>query len=129
MSGLNRSLLVSADHQFALLFESSRVFVEVQNRRGFLHKLWVCRFLPGVIQFLASDRRQQCRQVLPVESIRRQNRMRRRPGCRRRRVLQEGGQSAGRAEVDVTASALSLQLLYGFTKSNLAPRDIPEIIA
>src|SRR5215470_1737606 len=78
---------------------------------------------------LAPDRRQQGRQVLPVESIWRQNRMRPRPGCRGRHVLQEGGQSAGRAEVDVSASALSLQPLYGFTKSNLAPRDIPEIIA
>src|SRR6266540_2196255 len=80
------------------------------------------------ISSLAPDRRQQGRQILPVEAIRRQNRMRRRPGCRRRHVLQEGGQSARRAEVDVSASALSLQPLYGFTKSNLAPDDIPEII-
>src|SRR5215831_10184251 len=63
-----------------------------------------------------------------IEAIRRQNRMRRRFGARKRHVLQERGQSAGWADVDVSASALSLQSRYGFAESNRAPHDIPEIV-
>src|SRR5262249_38900855 len=56
----------------------------------------------------------------------RQNPVRLRLGARRRHVFQERGQSAGRADVDVSASAVSLQLRYGFAESNRAPHDIPE---
>ena len=88
------------------------------GRINFFHSIHRITLVEEVFG-LAPDRRQQGRQILPVGAIRRQNRMRRQPGCRRRHVLQEGGQSAGRAEVDVSASAIFLQPLYGFTESNL----------
>src|SRR5262249_23639519 len=49
------------------------------------------RLIFGPTSQSAPDRRQQGRQILPVEAIRRQNRMRRRLGCRRQPVLQERG--------------------------------------
>src|SRR2546425_12077581 len=75
---------------------------------------------------LMSHRRQRGGEILLVGTEGCQNRMHGRTRIRRHRVLQERGQSTGRADVDVSASALLLQSRYGFAEANRAAHDTPE---